>query len=114
MKEITVKKQALLASSIALSFWLAPQFTIASPITLEELYSLYPRETIQAAFSEHRISVSTADNPDEVPLSDRYQKLFSHVLRQAEHYQDIFSPQDWAKIAALPAHHNVRFAGRSC
>lgn len=88
---------------------LGSQAMLAAPLSLEEVYALYPRETLQAAFSKHYIKGSTAENPEDVPLYARYGFVFSQLISNYDYLKDRFSEDDWAKIMVLPAHHHERF-----
>lgn len=114
MRSTAVKKQVmlmkvLLPTSIVSLLW-SFQAAVASPMTLEEVYNLYPRETLQTAISKNQISASTAGDVEAVPLSSRYYSVFFQLIQSSESSQERFSAEDWAKIISLPAHHNSRFA----
>lgn len=80
MRSTAVKKQVmlmkvLLPTSIVSLLW-SFQAAVASPMTLEEVYNLYPRETLQTAISKNQISASIAGDVEAVPLSSRYYSVF--------------------------------------
>lgn len=88
---------------------LAAPVISASEMSLEEVFELYSRETIQEAIQTNVISASTADNPEDMPLYVRYGAAFKNLLWNQILHRYKFSEEDWGKMLSLPSHLHARF-----
>tara|TARA_A100000171_G_scaffold51841_2_gene67593 strand:- start:2943 stop:4643 length:1701 start_codon:yes stop_codon:yes gene_type:complete len=78
-------------------------------MSLEEVFELYSRETVQEALLNNVINASTKDNPEGLPLNVSYKTVFQDLLWNPILHRYKFSGDDWDKMLALPSHRHAQF-----